>query len=247
MRLLLAFLCLASAGQCADALADLKTTLARLDSRAPIRARVVIGSTGDTDGDAKAGTPPTVEAVVEDGPAGLSIFWSRALLDSVAAEKAARNRDAGKPTPTRNSLEELKAGTLGDYLNAPALLLRLLDQARFTSEETTVRDGLKLRLLHLKLTPQLTEKDKKYIKEFEATAKLWLGADGLPVAAETQLHAKGRAMLVISFETTENQSYQFAQVGGRLMVVRHENEVVSSGAGETGRKKSLITLHPLDK
>ncbi|MBP9911879.1 MAG: hypothetical protein KBF26_00590 [Opitutaceae bacterium] len=54
---------------------------------------------------------------------------------------------------------------------------------------------------------------------------------------ETKLHAKGRAMRLISFAMQETQSDEFAHVGRRLLGTRRASEIVSSGAGETGRKK----------
>ena len=42
--------------------------------------------------------------------------------------------------------------------------------------------------------------DRKVIKELDATAKVWLGTDGLPFAAESSVRLKGRALVVIGFE-----------------------------------------------
>jgi hypothetical protein len=78
------------------------------------------------------------------------------------------------------------------------------------------------------------------------TARLWLGADGLPAALETQFHARGRALLVISFETNQKEEFRFARTGRRLVVTRHLQEIQSSGGGQTGVKKSLVTLQPLE-
>lgn len=134
---------------------------------------------------------------MEDGPAGLIITWDHTLLESAAHEKQAKDKDPNKSTPLCNSMDELKATDLADYLDAPALVLRLLKQAELVGEQADTRDGRPVRLLDFKLKPQLSEKDRKFIKQIEMTAKLRLGANGVPVAAETRAHVKGRALLVI--------------------------------------------------
>lgn len=98
--------------------------------------------------------------------------------------------------------------------------------------------------LQLKLTPKLSKQNQKYVKEMVATASVWVGGDGLPLAAETQVHMKGRALLVISFEQDQKESFQFARVGNRLVVTRHSQESSGSGGGESGQTKTVVALSP---
>ena len=246
MRLVLAFLLLAASILRADTLSDLKTALGGLDGRDPVKARVEVGSVV-RDGEAlkEDHAAAAVAALVEDGPQGLTITWDRALLQTAAAESQAKSKDPNQSTRTGNSMDELKPTALSDYLNAPATVLRVLELARLVEEKEVAWEGRPARLLTFKLTPPLSEKDKKIIKEAEMTARLWLGADGLPVALETQFHAKGRALLVISFETTQKEEFRFSLTGRRLVVTRHVQEIQSSGGGQNGVKRSLVTLHLL--
>ena len=246
MRIIISFLLFACSVIRADTLSDLKIALAALDGRGTIKARIEVGSVQRNDKASKddpAGL--TVAALVEDGPQGLTITWDRALLQVTATEVEAKGKDLNKSTPTRNSMDDLKPSALSEYLNARPRVLRLLDQTQLTEEKKIVWEGQPTRLLTFKWNPPLSDKDKKVIKEVEGTVRLWLGADGLPAAVETQAHAKGRALLVISFETTETEEIRFAKIGGRLVMTRYGHETQSSGGGQTGVKKSFITLQPL--
>jgi len=104
------------------------------------------------------------------------------------------------------------------------------------------REGHPVHLLAVKLPLPLSDKDKKFVKESGMTVRLWLGPDGLPLAAETKMALKGRALLVISFETTETEEFRFAVIGHRLVVLRRAKETRSSGAGESNSRKSVATL-----
>ena len=247
MRIVLWLLFLGCSVLHADTLSDLKTALATLDVSEPVKARVEIGSIQRNGDDSKEDRhSPAVAALVEDGPQGLTITWDRALLQAAGTEMQAKDKDPNQSTPTRSSMDELKPTALNDYLNAPATVLRLLDQARLVEEKPDTWEGRPARLLSFEMTPPLSDKDKKIIKAAEMTARLWLGADGLPVALETRFHAKGRALLVISFETTQSEEFRFARMGRRLVVVRHLVEIQSSGGGQNGMKHSLVTLSPVE-
>jgi len=246
MRIVISLLFFACAVIRADTLSDLKIALAALDGRGTIKARVEVGLVQRNDEAAKDDPAAlTVAALVEDGPQGLTITWDHALLQATATEVEAKGKDPNKSTPTRNSMDDLRPSALNEYLDARPRVLRLLDQAQLTEEKDVVWEGQPTRLLTFKWTPPLSDKDKKFIKEAEGTARLRLGADGLPVAVEIREHAKGRALLVISFETTETEEIRFAKTGGRLVVTHYEHETRSSGGGQTGMRKSFITLRPL--
>lgn len=49
-------------------------------------------------------------------------------------------------------------------------------------------------------------------------------------------------MLVISFESTEEEAYEFARVADRLVVTRHSKQSRGSGAGEHTHRNSAARL-----
>jgi hypothetical protein len=121
-------------------------------------------------------------------------------------------------------------------------MLRTLDPAEFVEEKAEAWEGQPARRLTFKLTPRLNERTRKMIKELDATVRIWIGADGLPLAAERRMQLKGRAYLVISFESTELETFRFKHTGDRLVVVRHDKESSGSGAGERNQQRTVANL-----
>jgi hypothetical protein len=181
-------------------------------------------------------------AWVEEGAQGLKIFWSKELLQQVSREVRARHDDPEKTTPTRGAMGGLDALSLLDYFEPAPVLLRHLDQAQLLEERPDTLEGKAVRLMSFKLAPRMSAEQKKYVKEFESTAKVWVDGEGFPVAAEVHTRVKGRALLVINFASDEQEEFKFARVNGRLVTVRHSENNTSSGAGESGQEKKVAVL-----
>jgi hypothetical protein len=242
-RLRLLTLVLAGSLLQADSLADLKETLSRLNGQEPVKASVDY-QFWSKQGDDKAPVISEGKATtfVEDGPGGLKMSWNRALIQTAVREAKAQAKDPEKKGSTRRAIEGLKAVEVSDYLNGAEELLRTLEQGQLLEEKAEAWQGKPAKRLKFKLTPKLSKQDQKYVKELEASATVWIGADGLPLAAESQTHMKGRALLVISFEQQQKETFQFAHVGNRLVVVNHVRESNGSGGGERGQSKTVVTL-----
>jgi hypothetical protein len=229
----------------ADALADLKSALARLNGQDPVKVSVEYQFWSRQGDDKKPViTEGKSTTFVEDGPQGLRMSWSRALIQTAVQETKAQAQDPEKKASTRRAIEGLKAVEVCGYLNGAQELLSTLEQGQVTEERNEAWQGKPARLLCIKLTPKLSKQDQKYIKELEATAKVWIGADGLPLAAETQTRMKGRAMVVITFEQKEQEAFSFTRLGNRLLVIHHTKESSGSGGGEQGQTKTVVTLNP---
>jgi hypothetical protein len=227
----------------ADALSDLKSTLAHLNGQDLIKASVDY-QFWSKQGDDKAPVISEGKATtfVEDGPSGLKMSWTRALIQTAVQEATAQTKDPEKKTSIRRAIEGLKALEVSDYLNGAEELLRTLEQSQLVEERVETWQGKPARRLTFKITPKLSRQNQKYVKEVEATATVWIGAEGLPLAAESQTHLKGRALLVISFEQQQKESFQFTRVGNRLVVLQHVQESSGSGGGERGQSKTVVTL-----
>jgi hypothetical protein len=243
MSLRLAALLLTTGLLQADALSELKETLLRLNGQEPVKASVEYAY-WSRQGDEKAPvvTEGKASAFIEDGPQGLKMAWSRALLQAAQQEAKVLAMDPEKRGMTRRAIEGLKALEVNEYLNAAEDLLRTLEQGQLVDEKAEPWQGKTARRLHFKLTPRLSKQDKKYVKDLDATATIWVGADGLPLAAETQTRMKGRALLVISFDQQRKEAFQFTRVGNRLVVVLHTQESSGSGGGERGQSRTTTTL-----
>jgi len=239
---LLSLLLLGSLAQ-ADTLSDLKGLLPRLNGAEPIKATVDY-QFWNRQGDDKKPliTEGRATTQVEDGPQGLRMTWSRNTLQAAAQEAKAKALDPEKKTPTRRAIEGLKALEVSDYLNGADELLRTLEQSQLVQERLDTWEGKPAKLLQLKVTPKLGQQERKYIKEMEATARVWVNSEGLPLAAETEIRMKGRALLVISFEQHQKEAFQFTRAGNRLVVLRHAQESSGSGGGEKGQSKTVMSL-----
>ncbi len=224
----------------ADTRSDLDTALLSLTGRDAIRARIDF-ELANWSSDEKS--PPVnggkASAQLDSTNGGLAIYWEREQLEA-AVSAIPENKDAADAT--RSAMSALSVPQLMSYLNIARDFAQVNKEATVTGDEMAVWKEQPTRLLTLKLDPKLDGKNAKYIKEFEATAKIWLGADNIPVAAERSLHLKGRAMLVIGFEATETEHYEFARHGDRLVVTLHTKEGGGSGAGQSNNHRSTAVL-----
>lgn len=243
MRMLPCLLILALLPLRADAVADLKARLRALGGATPLKASVD-HQIWQRNGDSKH--PVTVQgevnAWVEEGAQGLKLFWSRDLLQRALQEGRAKNADPEKTTPIKQAMASLDALTLQEYFNASEQILQDLDQAVLVEDRADTLDGKPARLLAFKLNPKLGAREKKYIKEMDATARIWLDPGGMPLGAEEQVKLKGKAMVVISFQQEQRDEYRFARFGDRLVTVSHTRESSGSGGGESGASRQVTRL-----
>ncbi len=228
----------------ADALADLKLQLGRLQGAEPVKASVDYSFWRQVTDDKK----PTVtqgkaSAQVEDGPGGVRIAWSRPLLQQALAESKAQAQNPEKTAPTRDALGGFGPMGMSEYLNYSEALLRDFDrgQIQVLQERTEAWKGHPARLLILKATPKLPEAQRKFIKDMKVDAKLWVGQDGLPLAYATAVKFKG-SRFFITFEGTSSDEWHFARVGNRLVVNRVESENSQSGFGQQSQRKSTTVV-----
>ena len=223
-----------------DPVAQLVGALARLPGTTPVRAEVrheVRFSQGEEDTASPAGS---VSVTAAAGPDGLRATWSPALLARAEAEERARLQNPDAYAPTRDALSDLRALALARALDAVPDLLRDLVDARVVSDAVEPFEGVPTRVLTLQVKPVVAARDRKYVKDVEATARIWLGADGVPVAEDRTILLKGRIFLIIGFEIEQRDRIRFARSGDRLVEARRESANRSSGAGER-RDRSATT------
>lgn len=232
-----------SAAPAGDPLAQLRETLAGFAAKSSVTARFT-HRTEVKNGEGKEASVAqgSVSGEVTETSAGLELRWAPALVEQARQELHRRATDPEAKTPARDGIAELNALDLARRLDVAAELRDLLANAQLLEDRADALDGAPARLLVLKLEPALAARDRKYVKEMEATARIWLGADGVPLAAERVVKASGRAFLVITFENEDKETYRFARAGDRLVAVRTERERRGQGAGEKGERRSTTTL-----
>jgi hypothetical protein len=240
--LLALLLCASSPG---DTPGNLRAKLAELNAKDPVSGTVHYALRKESGDEKKPDvTEGSVSIGVEAGPQGLRIAWPRSVLAAAAAEAKAKAANAESKTPIRAAMEELSAVDVGDYLDGAPRLLRELERTSVIEERTESVQGQPAQLLVLKLTPNLSAEDSKYVKDISATLKVWVAPDGLPLACEKEVRIKGRAFVVIGFESYEKETLRFAKIGDRLVVVHLSKESSGSGGGEHGRGTVEMSLTP---
>lgn len=227
----------------AERLDDVRAGLAELKATQAVSGTLELTYAREDHTDAVGSVPTVVLAVpVHADRDGVSLRWTPELLTRLAKERADPNPD--RRGAVVESSRELGAERLAGDLDMAPTLLRWLKDAKLTRESTVELDGHPARLLEIALVVPLSKKDKKYVNQIDAVLKLWLDAEGQPLAADRTVTLKGRALLVIGFEQTETHHYRFRRIGDRLLAAEHGEELSGSGGGEsaTTRSSSRLTV-----
>lgn len=225
----------------ADPLAVLAAALSALPGAQPVKARVEHRHTA-SQGDDPPRPEGTVTATALSGSDGLQVTFGRELLAEADREEARLAGQPDAPTPVRDALFDLRIQALARVLDAGPELLRTVRGAELLEVREERLDGAPARLLVLRVTPPMGARERRYVKEVAATARVWLGPDGLPVAAEQEVKATGRIFIFVSFEIVQRERLRLARAGDRLVATRREAEQRSQGAGEKGWRRSVTEL-----
>lgn len=223
----------------ADALSDLRTKLAGLNGSTPYKGSLTMRSTV-TNGK-KAPTHAQVAMDVASDAAGLHMGFAPALLARASGEAAAQAKNPDAPTPTVDALAKLSPDRVQGVLDMGPVLLHLLEGATLTSESNETRDGKPAHLLVVAVPSGVGADERDAVKHYEGTLKLWLGADGIPVALAAHREYQGRKFL-ISFSFGNDLTATLAQVGTRLVATSRRAENTNSGFGQTGSSVTETTL-----
>ena len=242
MRLLLIFLLAAPALLFADGLTDVRATLQKLQSDQPLRARVEIKtrrSGGESDKQKQSQAISTV--IVESGPQGLTLSWSPEQIKQSRKAAWAQTADPDAPKSDLATLKALAAGDALNLLDAADPLRRGLEKAVLQEDKRDSYQGKPMRLLVIKVDLGLDEEERKALKSSEAVLKLWLDADGVPLAMERDIRAKFSKFLV-GFRVYDHETREFQRAGGRLVVTRSSKDSSGSGLGHSDESHITTTV-----
>lgn len=235
-----AALALAAVPARADSLEEVRAALRAIGDRSPITARVERTVTTQATGqDRRTGSASVTVSVRGEG---LQILFPAAGLDQAVLEQA--DSDAEKPHPATQGLRSIDPVDLALLLGYSRRLLAYLDGATLVRETRARYDGAPARLLELDLAVRMSKASRKRISEATSRMKLWIGADGVPLAAEREAHYEGRFMLM-HFEGGDSFSLKFGRVGDRLVVLHGEQKSGGSGMGGGSSETRVTTIEPL--
>ncbi|HNX95971.1 MAG TPA: hypothetical protein PKL14_12515 [Holophaga sp.] len=207
---------------------DLKARLVKLQGTEPVKASVerrVWNSEGE--GKKLVITQGETAVWVEEAPQSLKCMW---------------NRDQIQKATTNDPATALKPSELEGYFNGSERLMKELSRGKFTEERADMLDGKPVRLLVFSQEP--TPDQRKAANSFcELTLRVWIDAEGTPVAMRQHWGGKGRVLLAFSFEGESNEDYRFARIGNRLVTLRHESEYrVSASNAPKQVHRQMTTL-----
>jgi hypothetical protein len=229
----------------ADGLADLTAALQRLQATStPLRAQADL-KTWHRIGDGRDATEAQAEAAVgvEDGPRGLQVLYGRELLGRLDEERHARALDPQAKTPTLDAMSALDVNEVLPVAASALSLQRRIERARFVGEKAQVWNGRPARLLSFAASIEtLNDRERKYVKQFDAGLDVWIGADGTPLASREHLQFTGRAYVVVSFQFSQQEDMTFAVAGDRLVATRRETHSLNSGMGDRDERRTTMTL-----
>ena len=213
-----------------DALSDLRATLTQLAATSPAHGTFEVESTSSNSEEQQAFQGKAAVGFAIDD-AGLRVLYPKATLTQANQEARAEASDPERQTPVRSGVDRIHALHLGDLLNASSMLTIQLLNAQLIEAKPAAYRGKPARLVVLKVTPRLSKSESKHVKKIDSTLSVWLGDDGLPLAAERKLYLKASFML-LSFEQNRTEKWDYARSGDRLVAVRYEENEKSDGFGQ---------------
>ena len=219
----------------ADALADVRAALDRLSPATPVRARVRISRT-ETEKEKPKGPEKKGEAVVEHGPAGLTIQLDPAWLPKGGTRAEQKQQEAATVRLTPQQALEL--------VDPASEIRQLLDGATVVSDGNVPFDGKPVRTVVLRPVADVDEEDRKALKKYEDVVTLRLDAEGVPVALDRALDMKF-SKLLISFTVSARESRRYTRVAGRLLTTSSTEESHGAGLGQSGGSTTRCTVTPL--
>lgn len=226
----------------ADGQEDLRNALARCKATEPLKAAIEYQFWQSTGPEKQPKVlQGRLQAVVEDGPQGLRFSWPVPVLNAARQEARTQARNPDAPDPVRSAMRQLDILQVQTSLDAAEDLIRDLDQARFLEERVETWQDKPARALSFRLEPKLPEDLRKSIKKLDATLKIWIGPDGMPLASSTLVLFKA-SKLLISIESRQKEERAFAAKAGRLVVVNRVEEESTTAMGDRSQTRKVLSL-----
>ncbi|MDR2697330.1 MAG: hypothetical protein LBB40_02510, partial [Holophagales bacterium] len=230
----------------ADGLSDFKAAIVRYTAKSTIKGTLEV-QTWSRQGKGKDATEMRGQASawVEYGPQGLQMRWNRPFLNQLDQEARLRTKGAPQNNQVSNALWHMDLRKTYDLLDASKDLSLILETATFQSEGLEPLNGRSTRVLRFSV-PQsgVPERLRRWIKEFNSTAKIWIDKEGNPLSYWQSTHIKARAFLVISFEQTQEQSITYSKTADNLVCLSVEEKQEFGGGGEYNSSRTIRTFSP---
>ncbi|HYC93712.1 MAG TPA: hypothetical protein VEO54_31190 [Thermoanaerobaculia bacterium] len=233
---------LAATSLSADPIGDVRAALGRFSARDTVRATYELQRTVKNEG--KFGNDNfsgKIAVDLEAGSGGYHIVVGRPLLDQIAREREARDRNPKLNTPVASALREINAVEAADALDFAPAIVRLIDGAKLVSDAAGTWAGKPARVLILRAADRIDPDDAGKMKVAENKVTLWLDSENVPLAVEHLFGAKF-SFLFLKGEVSEKKSWHLARAADRLVRARYEFTQNSSGMGQKGNESVVATV-----
>ena len=225
----------------ADALGDLRATLARLQGSAPVAGTLTITQqTRDGEG-AKARRSEATLTLDVASARGLRIHVPAPVLATAARERAAAQADPERPTPTADLLAAIGSVQVLRMLDVAANLQLSLADAKLLKDTPTTLDGAPAQELTFDLPLRVSKSDRSKVKHYRSTLSLWLSPQGTPLAYITNTDTEA-GWLFLDFTMKRNESVRLAVTDGRLIATRLDLDQQTSGLGQHGATRTTYVM-----
>lgn len=228
----------------ADSPSDLRESLQHLRGQSPVRVNVDYSNRQEI----RALLKPiisqgSIHLRLSEDESGLRTEWAPAQLSASRMEERQVNRDPLARTPLRDAMRQLDAGSLHRLLDQAGALSEMLEGAKFKHEDSEMYQGKPAKVLVFAFNPTIRPDHVGRVSHTEATLKIWIGDDGLPMATETLTDYAGRHSRFFGrFRMNSLVKTTYTVFGDRLVVTSLTSEDMSYDTGEKVKSTKTINL-----
>ena len=226
----------------ADSLSDLRAVLQRYPAKVTFSASASLQVNEDSP-DVNGAHAGSTTFDVEFGPAGLMLRVPPSALGAAESEAANQKRDPEHRTPTRMAMVALTTFDVIDAMNSAAMLLNDLNCATLITQTPSAHGGKPAILLRIKVKTTLPAKSSRFVKEPQVELRVWIDANGIPLAAEREsLYAA--SFLFVKAGNVRKERWEFAVSGDHLYASRNDQENHASALGKNVASSRTVNYVP---
>ena len=122
------------------------------------------------------------------------------------------------------------------------MLVNDLDQATLISLTPSIHAGKPATLMRIKVKPTLAG-TSRFVREPKIELRVWVDADGIPVAAERDSNYSA-SFVVVSASNVRKEHWEFAISGDRMYAARSDEENRASAVGKSIISSRSVTYTP---
>ncbi|HET7433977.1 MAG TPA: hypothetical protein VFN10_04600 [Thermoanaerobaculia bacterium] len=208
---------------------DVRRALSGLRGETPVSIAV---NSVDQRSDGKQNGESRGSSILEDDGTNIRLVYAKKAL-------------APKDQKKRGADHSIAPADAAELLNYAPSLLKLMEGATIKRTAITAWNGRSATVIEIEPVREKDPDGDKWVKAYEDALTLWVGADGVPLAAHHNLHIKAR-IVVVGFELKQDDDLQFERVNDRLVVTKRTTTSSGSGLGqsENGTKTITATIAP---